>query len=146
MSPLRSLVGRVTTVLLAAMLVGCIREPTSNLMGAPAPGTPPPQPPPASEVQSCESTRTWHNIWVLSGTLFAGIGGAGGTVSAIDANDSHNVQVGLGIGIAAAAVLGGLATAAAGITADNYSTDNCPAILQQQAAATAAASFSAPHP
>jgi hypothetical protein len=137
---------KVLFCLLPLVCIGCIREPTSNLMGAPAPGTPPPPAPPASEVQACESTRTWHNVWVLSGTVLGGIGGAGGTVTAVDSNDSHNVQVGLGIGIAAAAVLGGLATAAAGITADNYSTDNCPSILQQQAAAAAAALFSPPHP
>lgn len=122
---------------LALMTVGCIHEPTMDSVGAPAPGTPPPPAPPAAAVSSCETTRTWHNIWVLSGTVFGGLGGSGATVDALSSD--HNVQTGLSIGVAAAAVLGGLATAAAGITSDTYATDNCQQILQQLVAASAAA-------
>jgi hypothetical protein len=79
---------------------------------------------------------TWHNIWVLSGTVLGGVGGAGGTADAVSTD--HNVQTGIAIGIAAAGLLGAISTAAAGITANTYSNDNCPAILQQNVNSSAA--------
>jgi branched-subunit amino acid ABC-type transport system permease component len=113
-----------------ALLVGCIHEPVaSHLMGgAPEKATPPPDP---AKVSACKTERTWHNVWVLSGTVLGGAGGLSGSMSAVSSDP--NVQRDVAIGAAVAAVLAGLASAAAGITADNYSTDNCPQILQEAA-------------
>ncbi len=112
---------------LAVFLVGCIKEPVGvHLVGA-APTTPPDP----ARVASCKSTRTWHTIWVLSGSIFGGAAGAGGGAAA--GFDNTNVKTGIAIGVAASGLLAAISTAAAGIEADQYSTDNCQQILQQDA-------------
>ena len=131
---LRSLAGLVSTVL-ALGLVGCIHEPTGeHLLGAKLGDAPPPPPAPAL-VASCQSTRTWHNIWVLAGSVFGGAGGLTGAAATISSNST--VQEGIAIGAVTAGLIGAVSTAAAGITADSYSTQNCQQILQQSAAASA---------
>jgi hypothetical protein len=116
-------------LLLPFLLVGCIHEPASR----PHTGMMATPPPPAALVASCQSARTWHNWWVLSGALFSGLGGSGATVSAVSQNMDHTEQTALNVSVAVAAVYGGLAGAAAGITADSYSQNNCPAVLQAYA-------------
>jgi len=117
---------------LALLLVGCIHQPTAqHTLGAVQ--APPPNP---ALVASCNNTMSWHNAWVLAGTVLGGVGGAGGAVDAVSTD--HNVQTGIAIGIAAAGLLGAISTAAAGITANTYSNDNCPAILQQNVNSSAA--------
>jgi hypothetical protein len=122
---------------LALLLVGCIHKPSAqHLMGA-VPGAVQAPPPNPALVSSCETTRTWHNIWVLSGTVFGALGGAGGTADAISTD--KNFQTGVDVGLIAAGVLGAISSGAAGITADTYSTDNCAQILQQAANASVVA-------
>ncbi len=112
---------------LFALMVGCIHEPTSShALGAPV--GPPPNP---EVVSSCRTTRTWHNVWVIAGTIFGGAGGATGTASAI--TKDQGVQEGVAIGAAGAALFAAISGAAAGIESDQYATDGCQQILQQAA-------------
>jgi hypothetical protein len=122
-------------MVLALGLVGCIHEPTGeHLLGAKLGDAAPPPPSPAL-VASCQTTRTWHNMWVLTGSVFGGAGGLTGAAATISSNTT--VQQGIAIGAIAAGLFGAISTAAAGITADSYATENCQQILQQAAAASA---------
>jgi hypothetical protein len=110
------------------LLVGCIHEPVAGSLAV-APGTSGPS---AQQVSSCRTTRTWHNIWTIAGTVFGGAAGAQGTADAVVKDQT--TQTAIGIGVASAGVLAAISAAAAGIEADAYSTDNCQAILSQAAA------------
>lgn len=118
--------------LLGVLLVGCIHEPlAAHPLGGPANAPPPPDP---ARVASCKSTRSWHNAWVLAGTVFGGLSGAGGAADALSSD--KGVQTGIGIGVISAGVLAAISSTAAGFTADSYATDNCQQILQQAADAS----------
>lgn len=117
---------------IVVLLSGCIHEP----MGVHLVGAPPGPPPNPTKVAACKKTRFWHNFWVLSGSLFGGAAGASGGASAI--SDNQNVKTGVAIGAAGAGVMAAVATTAAGIEADEYTTDNCQQILQEDANASAA--------
>lgn len=111
------------------LVVGCIHKPVArHPMGASATSTQAPDP---AQVASCEKTRTWHNVWILSGTVFGGVASSGGAADALTTN--KNVQTGVGVGVIAAGILAATSAAAAGITADTYATGNCQQILQQSA-------------
>lgn len=112
---------------LVLALTGCIRAPAAGGLGV-APGTPAPSP---QQVSSCETTRTWHNIWTISASLFGAAAGAQGGADAISTN--HDVQVGIGIGVAASGLLAAVSATAAGMEADTYSTNNCQTVLSQAA-------------
>lgn len=124
----------VMAAVLSLSSVGCIHEPIAIHHYGGAFGAAPP-PPDATRVASCKTTRSWHNFWVLAGSVFGGAGGAGGTADAL--TDNKDVQLGIGIAVAVAGVFGAIATAAAGITSETYATDNCEQILQQAADASA---------
>jgi len=116
-------------LLLCLPLVGCIHAPQGqHLLGASSASLPPPSP---AAVASCEKTRTWHNAWTLGGMVLGGVAGAGGSVDAVDSN--KGVQTAMGITAAVAGVLAVASTAAGGIEADIYSTNNCAAVLQANA-------------
>jgi hypothetical protein len=123
-------------VVLGMSSVGCIHEPVAlHLMGGPLGTAPPPAPDPA-RVASCKTTKNWHNAWILAGTIFGGLSGAGGAADAISSD--KGVQTGVGIGVISAGVLAAISSTAAGFTSDTYATDNCQQILQQAADASAA--------
>jgi hypothetical protein len=112
---------------LCLALVGCIHEPSGSV--AVVPGTPGPTP---QQVSSCQTTRTWHNIWTITATLFGGAAGAQATVDA--AVSDKTVQTATAIGGAASGVLAAVSAAAGGIEAETYATDNCQVVLVQAAA------------
>jgi hypothetical protein len=114
----------ILSLMLAA--TGCISVHPSKF-GLPA-GTPAPTP---AQIDSCEKTRTWHNVWTMLGTVFGAGAGAGGTASAI--TQDKTAQEAVAISAAGSGLLAAISTTAAGIEADNYSTDNCPAILSAAA-------------
>ena len=115
------------TLVLCLPLVGCIHAPQGqHLLGATQAAPPSP-----AAVASCEKTRTWHNTWTLGGMVLGGVAGAGGSVDAVDSN--KGVQTAMGITAAVAGVLAVASTAAGGIEADIYSTNNCAAVLQANA-------------
>lgn len=108
--------------------LSCIRYPTAQ-PELTAMGTPPPSP---AQVSACETTRSWHNIWTMTGTVFGGAAGASGTVNAL--TQDKNAQLGLSIGVATSGIVAAVAAAAAGFEADNYSTQNCSVVLSRAAA------------
>ena len=116
---------------LSVLLVGCIHAPQGHARTLGATAMTPPNP---AQVAACEKTRNWHNAWVLSGTILAGLAGAGGGVSGFDSDKT--VQTGVGISAIAAGVLAAISTGAAGIESDTYATNGCPAVLLAQANAT----------
>ncbi len=109
---------------ISLVLLGCIHEP-EHRAGA-IPGVPVPSP---AQVSSCESTRSWHNFWVMSGAFFGAAVGAEGSADAVTTNKT--AQAGIGIGTATSGVLAAVSAAAAGIEADTYASSNCQAILSQ---------------
>ena len=118
----------VLTLSLAITSAGCLHVPQgqAHLMGATMTQAPNPV-----QLASCEKTRTWHNVWVISGTILGGLAGAGGGVSGLDSD--KNVQLGVGISAIVAGVMAAVSTAVAGVESDTYATNGCPAILQAQA-------------
>src|SRR5580692_7378512 len=82
---------KLVPVLLCLSLVGCIREPA----GRPgvSPGTPAPSP---QQVSSCESTRSWHNAWILVGAALSGAAGAEGSADAITTNTTARDGISIG--------------------------------------------------
>ena len=120
-------------VVLSMSSMGCIQMPAAHpRLGGALGAAPPPDP---TRVASCKTTRSWHNFWVLAGSVFGGIGGAGGPITAL--TDDKNAQLDIGIGIGVAGVFALISTTAAGITADTFATDNCEQILQQAPDASA---------
>lgn len=116
---------RALVIVLLTALPGCIGRPparTPGLLGGPA--TPSPK-----QVSDCESLRTQHNAWVLLGTIFGTVAGAGGSAAGFVQND-HDMQLGIGIGAAASGLLGAISTTVAGFSADSYSTKNCNDVLK----------------
>lgn len=120
---------QVGFAILFGCTVSCIGRPEPRMGLATAPS-----PPTATQVSNCESTRTWHNIWTMTGTVFGGLAGASGAADSV--TQDKNAQLGIGIGVATSGVIAAVAAAAAGIEADNYSTENCTVVLS--AAATVA--------
>lgn len=112
-----------------ALLSGCIRvnqpPPHTGLQE-----TVPPNP---VLVQSCESTRTAHNNWTIVASILGASAGSGG---ALDATTSDKgVQTGIGVASVITGVLAAGATTISSIEANQYSTDNCAAVLTQALAA-----------
>jgi hypothetical protein len=117
----------IVALVLCLPLVGCIHAPQAqHLLGASS--MPPPSP---AAVASCEKTRTWHNVWTMSGVVFGGVAGAGGGIDAAVSN--KGVQEGMGVTAVVAGVLAAVSTAAGGFESDTYSTNNCAAVLQANA-------------
>lgn len=112
---------------LLATLVGCIHAPTAQ--GSVTPGSV--AAPSPVLVASCQKTMDWHNAWVIAGTVFGGLAGSGGAADALTTNKT--AQTGVGISVIGTGILGGIATTAAGITANTYATNGCAQILQQAA-------------
>jgi len=121
--------------LLSLFLVGCLHEPQAlprdGRLGAEKVAAPPPT---AQQIASCKSTKSWHNAWILTSAILGGAGGATGSAAAITSN--VDVQHGVAIAAVSAGLIAVLATAEAGITADDYSSANCVQILQEAAGAT----------
>jgi hypothetical protein len=107
--------------------VGCIRAPAAGGLGI-APGTPAPTP---QQVSSCETTRTWQNIWTVAASVFSAAAGAQG--GADTAFTDKTAQTGIAIGAAASGVIAAVAATAGGIESNTYATDNCQVILTQAA-------------
>jgi len=113
-----------------ALNYGCIQVhplPPNPMEGI----TPPRATPNPAQVQSCESTRTAHNTWMLLGVIFGGLAGSGGAVDAATTN--HSAQVGVGIGVAASGILAATATTITSIEAETYSVNDCSVILSEAA-------------
>jgi len=116
---------------LVATLGGCLHEPQAvihnSMLGAERVSESPTE----AQIESCKSTRSWHNFWILTGSLLGGAGGATGAGAAITTDKS--VQEGIAIGAVSAGIFAAFATAEAGITADAYSTNGCVEVLQKAA-------------
>ena len=120
--------------LLCLALVGCIHAPAAGSIGV-TPGTPGPS---QAQISSCETTRTWQNVWTITATVFGGAAGAQGGADAVVTDKT--AQTGIAIGVAASGVIAAVAAAAGGIESSTYATDNCQTVLSQAASVAVAPS------
>jgi hypothetical protein len=109
--------------------MGCIHAPARGSLSV-SPGVPGPT---QAQIDACEKTRTWHNVWTITGTIFGATSGAGGGAEAL--TNDKTAQTGIAIGAAASGVIATVAATAAGIESDAYATANCQTILSQAPAA-----------
>ena len=100
---------------------GCIQLPAAKFGGVAAP------PPSPSQIAACQKTRTWHNIWTMSGVIWGALSGAGGGLESLTSDKT--AQTGIAIAAAGAGVLALISTTAAGFDADSFSQNNCQDIL-----------------
>jgi hypothetical protein len=121
---------RYLVPIFALALMGCIHAPTAGSLAV-TPGVPSPT---QAQIDACEKTRTWHNVWTIMGTVSGALSGAGGGAETI-VQDNKTAVTGIAIGSAAFGVLATVAATAAGMEADAYSTANCQTVLSQAPAA-----------
>jgi len=114
--------------ILCLTLIGCIHAPMAGSIGV-APGTTGPT---QSQINSCETTRTWQNIWSIVATVGGGAAGAQGGVDAVVTDKT--AQTGIAIGVATTGILAAVAAAAGGIESNTYAADNCQTVLSQASA------------
>jgi hypothetical protein len=82
-----------------------------------------------AEVDSCTSTATEHNGFVLGGLVLGGLGTTAGSVAAALPQSDQSTRVGLAVGAAAAAGLAGIAAGGAGLTAKSFTDARCTDVV-----------------